>query len=244
MEYRLDFLVGLAGAFCLHLSGVALILIILRAVDKLAGWPLGMYLLTYGLALIPRGLAGCFADGTWRLGDLVRKGGLDQLLMRPLNPLLQLLTMSVNPAAIGDVMVGVGLVVAALLAGAFPVSAWTVPAILFTVACGTIISICINLLSNSTVFWAPAAASDSANLIGITAELAKYPTILYDWPVRFVVTFIVPFAFVGYFPALLTSGRGSSGLANAIGILAATAIAVAIAVAVWVRGLRRYESAG
>ena len=74
------------------------------------------------------------------------------------------------------------------------------------------------------------------------ADFAKYPTEIYHRGIQFIITWVIPFAFVAYFPAGVFLGK-----INASVIWIECIIAVVfwcIAYAVFNYGLKCYESAG
>ena len=81
------------------------------------------------------------------------------------------------------------------------------------------------------------------------ADFAKYPSEIYAKPIRFIITWIVPFAFVAYLPASYFLGVGgffgSGSNLGVIGIEWVIAIVFcSVAYLVFQKGIRIYESAG
>ena len=75
-------------------------------------------------------------------------------------------------------------------------------------------------------------------------NFAKYPLSVYSRAIQFVLAWLVPQAFVSYYPAAVLLGKP---LAHPwLGYLAPLAgpVAAACALVVWRRGLRRYQSSG
>ena len=122
---------------------------------------------------------------------------------------------------------------AALLVGAIPV--------------GTVIFISIWVLVISIVFWT-VDGREAANAFTYGGSfLAQFPMNLYDRWVRRFLGYIVPIAFVAYFPSLYILNKPDPlGLPTALQF-AAPLVAVATAVAaalVWRAAVRHYQSAG
>lgn len=75
------------------------------------------------------------------------------------------------------------------------------------------------------------------------ANFAKYPTEIYSKGVRFLITWVIPFAFVAYLPASFFMKTDTS--AGVVGIECAIAFVFWwIAYALFRRGTQVYESAG
>lgn len=61
------------------------------------------------------------------------------------------------------------------------------------------------------------------------AYFAKYPTEIYARFIRFIITWIIPFAFVAYLPASYFLGvRGTFGLNGGVGIIGIECIIAAV----------------
>ena len=133
-----------------------------------------------------------------------------------------------------------------LYSGMRGVVVWSVEsAVLFVVSifAGALIYTSIKLFFASFSFWIK-RSGPFLQFAYELADFAKYPTDIYARGIRFVITWVIPFAFVAYLPASYFLGvAGRSG-----GIIA---VECAIAVIFWLiaygvfrKGLQRYESAG
>ena len=74
-------------------------------------------------------------------------------------------------------------------------------------------------------------------------EFAKYPTTIYSSFIRIVITYIVPFAFTGYYPSVYFL-TGENPLFNIGGVVLISTIMLMISLTIWNKGLKAYESAG
>ncbi|HTD36053.1 MAG TPA: ABC-2 family transporter protein, partial [Candidatus Limnocylindrales bacterium] len=79
-------------------------------------------------------------------------------------------------------------------------------------------------------------------------EFTRYPITIYSRGVRLLLTFVVPFAFMNYFPARYFLHKAHEGamLPAPVGLLtpAIGVVAVAIAYVFWRIGLNRYSGVG
>jgi ABC-2 type transport system permease protein len=122
LEYRVDFLLETLMGLVRQGVGFALIWVILARFEVIAGWTLGEVAFLYGMRLTMLGLCGLATGNIWSLQWMVRLGEFDRFLVRPVRPLVQLLTRRVPISAFGDMLGG-----AALIAGAASLThvAWT-----------------------------------------------------------------------------------------------------------------------
>ena len=106
---------------------------------------------------------------------------------------------------------------------------------------GALIYTSIKLFFASFALW----IKQSGPLLQVAyemAEFAKYPTEIYHKGIQFIITWVIPFAFVAYLPASYFLGKGSAGV---IGIECVIALLFwCVAYGVFNYGLKYYESAG
>lgn len=244
LQSKVDFLMGLFGFFFTQISGILFLYLIFQQIPHLQGWSLTQLIFIYGFAQIPRGIDHLFTDNIWLVAwRLVITGDFDRYMLRPMNVFFQVIAEKLQPDALGELLIGSVLVVYASMQG---VAVWSVGKIalfFISVLAGALIYTSIKLFFASFSFW----IKQSGPFLQFAYELAdfaKYPTDIYHKGIRFVITWVIPFAFVAYLPAsYFLNARGTSGFV----ILAECAIATAfwcIAYAVFRRGIRRYESAG
>jgi ABC-2 type transport system permease protein len=72
-------------------------------------------------------------------------------------------------------------------------------------------------------------------------QFGRYPVTIYQQPLRFVLTYMLPFAFIATFPSSALIGRADP-LLPLVGIMI-SALAIILVQLVWRAGLRHYTSA-
>ena len=111
-----------------------------------------------------------------------------------------------------------------------------------SVLAGALIYTSIKLLFASLAFWVKCSGPFLQTAYHM-ADFAKYPTEIYAKGIRFLITWVIPFAFVAYLPAsYFLKTEVSAGI---IGIEVVIAVLFwCIAYAVFCYGIKGYESAG
>jgi ABC-2 type transport system permease protein len=74
-------------------------------------------------------------------------------------------------------------------------------------------------------------------------DFVKYPIDIYNNVVRSILTYIIPFAFTSYFPAVYIL-TGENPLFNIGMTLVVAVIVMTIGIIIWNKGISAYESAG
>jgi ABC-2 type transport system permease protein len=73
----------------------------------------------------------------------------------------------------------------------------------------------------------------------------RYPVNIYNKTIRFLLTWVLPFAFVGVIPASYFLGRHEDGLSSLALLTPVVGIVMlAIGLTVWNLGVKRYRGAG
>ena len=112
MEYRADFILGLIGFIFIQFTGVIFLTLIFNMIPSLDGWSFYEILFIYGFAQIPRGIDHVFTDYLWIFTwKTIVHGEFDKYLLRPINPLFQVIAESFQPDGFGEIIIGISLVV-------------------------------------------------------------------------------------------------------------------------------------
>ena len=243
MQSRVDFLIGLLGFFFTQIMGIAFLYLVFQQIPDLKGWTLDQLIFIYGFAQIPRGIDHLFTDNIWLVSyRLVINGDFDRYMLRPMNIFFQVIAEKLQPDALGELLVGTILVVRSLGKGIVIVDALHIGLFFVSIFAGAVIYTSIKLFFASLAFWVK-VSGPFLQVAYEMADFAKYPTEIYAKGIRFLITWVVPFAFVAYLPASFFLKRDAS--AGIVGIECGIALAFwCIAYALFQYGTRIYESAG
>ncbi|MGN0342297.1 MAG: ABC transporter permease [Roseburia sp.] len=244
VQSKADFLIGLIGFFLTQASGIAFLFLVFEQIPQLQGWTLDQLIFIYGFAQIPRGIDHLLTDNIWLLAyRAVVNGQFDRYMLRPMNVFLQIIFESLQPDALGELTVGTILVISSLTKGIVIVDGVHIVMFVISIIAGAIIYTGVKLLFASLAFWMKRSGAVLQTAYEL-ANFAKYPTEIYAKGVRFIITYIIPFAFVAYLPASYFLKSTVSPLST-IGVECVIAVVFfGIAYGVFTWGTRCYESAG
>ena len=243
IEYRADFILGLIGFVLVQGINVVFINLIFNSIPSLDGWGFYEVLFIYGFAQIPRGIDHIFTDNLWMLsGSIIVNGNFDRYLIRPLNPLFQIIAERFQPDGFGELIIGIILLSISSSNLNISFNFQNSVLFLFVVICGTFIYTAIKLAVASIAFWIKFAQSYLFMAYQIS-NFAKYPMSIYSNAIKGVLTFIIPFAFTGYYPGAYFLGKESIFNGVILTFLVAV-IGTFIAYIVWLAGIKNYESSG
>lgn len=242
MQSKVDFLMGLLGFFLTQATGIIFLYLIFQQIPTLQGWTLDQLIFIYGFAQIPRGIDHLFTDNIWLVAwRLVINGEFDRYLLRPMNVFFQVIAEKLQPDALGELLIGFILVIMSVQKGVSVVTPISILLFVVSIFAGALIYTSIKLFFASFALW----IKQSGSLLQVAyemADFAKYPTEIYHKGIQFIITWVIPFAFVAYLPASYFLGKGEAWM---IGVEALIALVFwCAAYGLFNYGLKFYESAG
>jgi ABC-2 type transport system permease protein len=247
MQYKVGFLLSTLSSFGAYLSELAALLVLYQRIPHLAGWTVGEVAMLWGLTAISFALAELFSDGFDHLPSQIRLGTFDRVLTRPLGAFFQVLASELNLRRAARVTQGV---VALLVAQQTLAIAWSADKLLvlaLAVAGGAGIFYSIYVLGAAYYFWTIEGQEVVNTFTYGGATMASYPLDIFHGWIRRFVTFVVPVAFVNYYPLLYILGRPDPlGLPSWAGFLSPLVAAAfgTVAGLAWSAGVRHYQSTG
>lgn len=242
VEYRVDFLFGLASMFLMHLATLVFLGMVFSRVPAVRGYTFPEVAFVFGFSVIPQGvLTACFSN-LFRMNHYVRMGELDRVLLRPLPALFQISASRFDGNGLGNLLVGALLVGWSWSKLAIPCTAGNLAALAVMLASATAVLVSIHLVVASTAFLLVENHVLSL-FVNELDEFTYYPITIYNRPVRFALTFLVPLAFASFYPATLFLGRSEWRFA-ALATPAFALLFASVAYGFFLRCLERYESPG
>jgi ABC-2 type transport system permease protein len=243
LEYKADFVMMLFTGAVLQLLGFLFLNVLFSKIPPIQGWTMWEIVLILAAIFFTEGVVSFAFEGMWRLIRLINLGDLDRMLLRPVSPILQVITNDLGVHGIGNMITGV--VLFALALGQTRI-VWTADRILFLpvlIVSAAAIRGAISLAANCSGFWLTSFYNAFPLMVHQMADFAKYPATLFTEPIRFFITVILPYAFIGYIPAVYLFNKAPWGILAWL-IPAVALWCVALARFVFYRGLRRYDSPG
>lgn len=139
--------------------------------------------------------------------EVVRQGEYDRYLVRPANPLVQLITRRIHLTASGDLIGGVLLL--AIASAQAPVE-WSPAAatfLLLAVVGGAMVELSLQLAASAMTFRLLSTLSLKFGIDSVFNEVGSYPLKIFGGAARFGLTFVFPLAFVAYLPSTVLMDR-------------------------------------
>ena len=243
LAYRVDFMVDLgANLFAIGVQ-LATLTVLFSKVPALKGWSFEQVLFIYGFSLLPLGLFNLISINLYRFAEYyIADGNLDRVLLRPVNPLAQVLFESFNVSGLNELFLGTGIMVYAGTRLGLDLGAVDALVFVLVVPSAALVYVGVFLGLTAVSFWFEDRMGLAPPVYNVI-RFARYPLTIYGRGVQAFLTFVLPFAWVAYMPATWFVGgpdiRHWALLTPLVGLLV-----MSLAYAIWRAGLRRYASTG
>lgn len=242
-EYQLDFFIQLFASVLMQGAGLMTIWGIFHRIQNINGWGYWEIVVVYGLMYFAVGFGEVFFEGPWEINGLYLKGGLDYMITRPLPVIFQLFASKIGLNGVGNMITALVVLLVAVPNCAKSISVSSLILSFFLFFLMLPIKGAIILASNCITFWTKAPGNAFGNLIHNIGEYTKYPITIYPKVIQFVISFLVPYAFISFFPVVLLFKKE-----NGIKLLWFAPIvlvcSIYFSVKLFHKGLKLYESVG
>ncbi len=242
MAYRLNFFIGSVSTAVLQAASLAAIWVVMSQIPSLNGWNFYEVILIYGLLTMGESITHMFADNLWTIGwNYVRSGDFDRFLVRPIDPLFHLLADRFCHDGFGNLITGAVLVGVAMHNLGIAVTPVHILYLVMSVLSGGLIFIALNLITATSAFWLTESIPVTQMVFNMN-EFAKYPLNIYHGAIRILLTWLIPYGFVSFYPASYLLGRDLGPMVW-LGPLVAI-VFMLVAYRVWLFGLKHYAGTG
>jgi ABC-2 type transport system permease protein len=247
VEYRANFIMWFFFTIMYHGVALAALYFTMKQFPSMNGWDFRQMFFLYALWMTGHELHNSLFFTIVSVPEYIREGRFDRFLVRPLDTLFQVLT--VPQQVVPD---GLVLSVITLVAGTIAAHVrvdWVfvlfLPAI---VVGGALIDFGISLAVATVSFWFVRVDTLRWVVMSLEQDFTRYPISIYTRGVRIVLSFVLPFAFMNYFPASYFLQKTDLGmqLNPSVGLLtpAIGAAWTGLAYVFWRVGLRYYQGTG
>ena len=247
LQYRTSFFMFLAGQVLVGGADFLAIVVIFGRVDSLSGWSAFEVAFLYGLSGVGFGLGDLLVSQVETASDHIKAGTFDAFLVRPLGSLWQLAGMEFAPRRLGRAVQP--FVVLAIALTRLDID-WTVPHVVLlpvSLLSGFAIYSAIWVLTSSVSFWTVETQELANSFTYGGNTLTSYPVDVFGGVLQRIVIFVVPVAFVAYFPAVeLLDKPMPFGLPRFVAWLGPVVAVILVLAArgIWRLALRHYRSTG
>jgi ABC-2 type transport system permease protein len=237
-----------AGVFIRESVGVIVVLLLMQRFGSINGWNSSELLFLFSILFLTYSVLVMFFAGVRDFSGLVQNGALDSLYIRPLGILFQVVASKSDYfASIGHGLVGVVLI--AFTAGKAGIE-WNIEKIIYLsimLASGVFIQLSVWLLAASLSIWAVNTENVVNFLFWNVRKFAGYPVSIFPPFIQKILIYILPFAFVNYFPSQFFFRKPDMSQYPAYFLYLSPLVAVvmfSLVFLLWKFSLKQYTSTG
>lgn len=237
-----DSIIGAISWFVLQVCGLISAFAIIKEAAPINGWGVYEVGLLYAGMTFARAISMIFFDSFWSICGMVQFGEFDIRLLKPTSPFFQVLAHRIEPAGLGNLLFS-------LLTFFFCFSqlniTLTIPKILLLLLyllCGTAILSELFFLINCLCFWVVSYGGLSGVILSLV-DFIKFPISVLPKGFQIILTFILPLAFINYYPIGFVLDKFNNSWIGALPFIVGTVLFL-ISREVWKRALKNYNSTG
>lgn len=239
--YRIDCIVGVISQLIVQAVSLIFMFIIFQNTENISGWNFKQILLLYGVTRISIGIVGYCFDSLYDIGPkYIRNGDFDKILLRPVHPLISIIGSSREFVSVADVILGLVITIYMLIELSIPITVILILKIIFFSVIGALIIGAINTIFSISSFYTYKSNEIIWSFYRIYT-FTEYPIDIYNKFIKVLITIILPFAFVAYFPTMNYLGidKYMMYLSPVVAI-----VLWIIAIKLWNLALNKYRSTG
>ncbi|RJF71264.1 ABC transporter permease [Deinococcus cavernae] len=245
--YRVSFALDAASSALITLAEFAAFALVLPRFGSLSGWTLGEVALLYGLAELSFVVMDLLFGGFDNLGTHIRSGSFSTFLLRPVPLPLQVFGSDFALRRLSRVILAAGILAYGLAHVSLPWSAGSALLLLSSMVGMIAFFGGLFVIGGTVTFWTVENVEAMNVLTYGGRTLISYPMDIYGHLLRKTFTYVLPAAFLSYFPVLHLLGRPlPDGLPGWVAFLSPVmgSLMLAAAFAFWKVGVSRYQGTG
>lgn len=242
MAYKKSFFFKLIGQFLTSFTGFLSIWFLFDRFNVVKGYTISECLLCAGVISITFAIAEMFFRGFDSMSSVISNMEFDRMLLRPRGLVFQMMCYTIEFGRIGRILQGAMMLAYGVAASNIVWTADKIAVLIFMIIGGTLLFGMIFILHAAMCFFT-IEGIEWMNVFTYGArEYGSYPLDVYGKTVLRFCTFVIPYAFIQYYPMTYLLGRTQNVFC---GLLPLAAAWFAIpCLALWNYGVRKYKSTG
>jgi len=247
-SYRLDFIIGIIGTILFNLVNFLAFGVFIYRFNTIAGWTFWELLFLYNIWLLSHSFYATFFRNIQNVQNYVASGEFDKFLLKPASPLAQIVGSKFYFMGAGDAI----LAFVMLLICSFNLKIdWNGVKFIYlflTLFSAMLIEVSISLILSSLSFWTTKTEGIFYLIMQLNYSIAqKYPLDIYEKYIQFILTFVIPFSFMNFYPSIFILDKLDKVPFSPLLVFAAPLIGFVlffVATLFWKFGIKNYKSTG
>ena len=202
LEYKASFIMSLITQIFIYFTYYFIILALFDKFSNIRGFTLNEVLLCFSIINFGYSFNEVFFRGLDKFEDLIINGTLDRLILRPCNILYQVLYQQIEFTKIPRIIQSIIVLIYALIKLKIELTITKIILLTFMLIGSILIFFAVFLLMASYCFITVQGLEVKNVFTNGGKHLAQYPIGIFSKSFIFIFTFIIPYAFINYYPLL------------------------------------------
>jgi ABC-2 type transport system permease protein len=247
MEYRAEFLSMFAAQFLAYSFEFLMIWIMISKFKTIGAWRPFEVMFIYSINLFSYALAGTFFYSThYRLPGMIQNGDFDEVLLRPLNPFSYLMARNFNFGYISHIILSTVTMVICFVKLEISLTIVGCLFLIITLLAGTLIQSAMFIYVTVPSFWM-IRSNSLRGFLGLFRYYVQYPLSIYNKTTQVLLTLIVPYGFISFYPAQFFLKKNDFMIFHPIFQFLSPVVGLIMFIGsykLWSTGIKNYTSTG
>jgi len=248
MEYKGAFWAASVSQILWYGVDFLLIWVLVLQFKNLAGWSADEIIFLYSIQLFTYAVAGTFFfSSCTTLARRIQSGAFDESLTVPVHPLLYEIMSNYNPDYIRHISLALFIFIISFKRLGLSLTFTKFIMLVIFLAGGSLIQAGAFLIFSAPSFWVIRGEKLMDLFFYEFIRFIRYPITIYPIVLQGVLTFVLPYAFINFYPAQYFLGKNDFSIFSPILQYltpAAGIIVFLFGVCFWNWGLKKYQSSG
>ena len=202
MSYRADFIISTIGMIATNVAGFISFWILFRNFPSINGWSYHEILFLYGFSLISLTPVQCLFDNNWSPRINVYNGDFIKYCFRPINLFFYYQSEVFDIKGLGQLAFGIVTIAISWGKIGLAFTPLVLLKLIVFMITASLIMIALQNAAAATCFWIQNSFY-VLDLVFRFKDYAKYPVTIFSPVFKFIFTFVMPIAFIAYYPSLV-----------------------------------------
>ena len=199
----------------------------------------------YSLFLTGLGLHKMIFRNVIELEKYIIRGTFDRFLLRPLSPFIQLVLEKLSLLDNTDFLLGIIGLVVSILNLKINWGGWQSIGIVIAILNSAFVFTLILSIITTMSFWIYRIRAILYGTAELQEAVQNYPITIYNKPLKFILTYILPYAATNFYPSLILLGKVKDENRQVfLYLILVDVVLICIELILWKKGIKSYQSSG
>lgn len=246
--FRGTWFLGVIAQFLNYGATILSLYIVIVSLGWLGGWTAYEMLFIYALSLLAYAIAASIFYGPcMMIGTKILNGDLDQTLVKPMGVLTYEIVSNFNIGYISHVLLGIVVIVFSIVKLDIEVNLLVFLSIVSIILCGSMIQAAMLILASLFCFFTINGNPLLTFILYQARNFIQYPLNIYPMAIQLILTFILPYAFINFYPVVNLMGKENLAFGGPILGWLTPPVAILLfifSIWAWNKSLKHYNSSG